>query len=255
VKALPEIELAIGTLVVADLHLDTADEGGDLASFCIWLEGLEEVPRLVILGDLFEYWFGPAQEASPGASRVLDALARRVASGTRIDLVPGNRDFLLGQSFEARTGARVRREGFVGVLEESAVRALFLHGDVLCTADRGYQALRRVLRSGPVRWLGPRLPRSVGEALARHLRRASARAIAAKAPLEVQLQEEACRSVAGGNRCSTVVCGHAHLFRDDALEGGPRWLVLDAFGGERDALAVTAGGGLEARRTTTEGGQ
>src|SRR5690606_33594178 len=39
-------------------------------------------------------------------------------------------------------------------------------------------------------------------------------------------------------RASVLVTGHAHDARDTALADGPRWIVLDAFGGARDAFVV-----------------
>ena len=240
--ALPEVDLPAGTRVIGDLHLDVEREGDEeVLAFLTWLDDHEEAPRLVILGDLFEFWIGPAQERA--AAPVLRALAARTRAGVAVDVVPGNRDFLLGGRFERLTRARVHPEGFVG--RTAAGRTLFLHGDTLCTGDVGYQRLRRVLRSGPVRWLGPRLPGAVGRAVARRLRRASSAAVSAKAPLEVAMRPEAARAAAEAAGAGTIVCGHAHAFRDELLEGGTRWLVVDAFGGARDALVVGEDGRVE----------
>lgn len=231
--ALAEIPLAPGTLCIADLHLDvaSADGGDELVRFLGKLAG---VPRLVILGDLFDVWVGPAQATMPGAPAVLDALKQLTHAGTAVDLVPGNRDFLLDRSFEERTRVRLHAEGFVGI--QGARRILFVHGDTLCTRDLAYQRLRRVLRSKPVGWLAPRMPLSIGTRVARRLRRASVRAVAAKLPEEKSIQREAVVDAARAARCATLVCGHAHAFRDETLEGGLRFLVLDAFGGPRDVL-------------------
>jgi UDP-2,3-diacylglucosamine hydrolase len=243
--ALPEVPLEPGTRVVGDLHLDVEDAAA-VGRFTAWAEGARGAPRLVILGDLFEYWVGASQLAA--AEPALAALARLTAAGARIDVVPGNRDFLLDASFESRTGACVRPRGFVGRLREDvpppAARVLFLHGDELCTLDRPYQRLRRVLRSGPVRFLAPRLPAPVARAAARRLRRASRSSVDAKPRASMELQPDACRAVARAHGCGTVVCGHAHRFRDEVIEDGVRWLVVDAFGGERDTLVVGEDGSI-----------
>ena len=68
-----EVELRPGTLVIGDLHLDV-ELADSLARFETWLERTRGAPRLVILGDLFEYWVGPAQGTLPGAKRVTGAL-------------------------------------------------------------------------------------------------------------------------------------------------------------------------------------
>ena len=170
-----------------------------------WLRAARGAPALVVLGDLFEYWIGPAQERSAGAERVFAGLAALAAQGTSIELLCGNRDFLLSQRAAERAGARLHPEGLVGELPGGR-RALVLHGDTLCTLDVGYQRLRRVLRSAPVQVLGPRLPALLGSALARRLRRASSRAKAGKPLEELALQPEA---------------GLEHLtgLRERALEG------------------------------------
>ncbi len=243
VESLPEFDLEPDARVIADLHLDAADPAA-CRPFAAWIATLRSVPTLVILGDLFDVWVGPAQARMDGAALVLDALAVLARGCTRVIVVPGNRDFLLDASFESRTGARIAREGFIGRIDglDGARRALFVHGDTLCTLDTGYQRLRRTLRSGPVQWLGPRLPLWAGTAIARRLRRASVRAIAEKLPEEKSVQASAARELALAHRADLVVCGHAHVFRDESLENGPRWIVLDAFGGAHDLLRVIAGG-------------
>src|SRR5438552_17870097 len=102
---MPEIELPTGSVVIADLHLDLA-ASESVEPFARWIDALQRVPKLVILGDLFDVWVGPAQERMPGAPRVLGALRALVARGTAVAIVPGNRDFLLDRSFEERTGAQ-----------------------------------------------------------------------------------------------------------------------------------------------------
>lgn len=235
--------LPSGTWVVADLHLDPAG-GADVERFGTWIDRLEGVPALVVLGDLFDVWVGPAQARLAGAARALEALARLTARGTALALVPGNRDFLLGDDFERACGGEVHARGFVGRLPGTGQRVLLLHGDELCTRDRGYQRLKRVLRSAPVRWLAPRLPLAVARRAARGLRGASERAVPRKPDPEKALQPEAVRALAAAERAATLVCGHAHRFRDEVLPDGPRWLVLDAFGGPRDALRVGPAGEL-----------
>jgi UDP-2,3-diacylglucosamine hydrolase len=242
-RAKPSFELGPRTRVIADLHLDTGAEAS-VERFVRWLDALADLPRLVILGDLFDVWVGPAQAREKAAPRVLDALAACTRRGTRIDLVPGNRDFLLGRDFEERTGARLHAEGFVGLAGNA--RLLFVHGDTLCTKDTGYIRLRRVLRSRPVAWIAPRVPLAVGSRIARRLRRESMRALSEKLPDEKAIQLDAAVSEARAENCATIVCGHAHAFRDEALPDGVRLIVLDAYGGARDQLEIDASGTLTA---------
>lgn len=236
-----------GACVIADLHLDVGPSGAEPREFLEFLARARGRPRLVILGDLFDAWIGPAQMELAAARRVVEALRALVDSGTALEIVHGNRDFLLERRFEAASGARVHPHGFVAELEGGA-RALFVHGDEFCTLDRGYQRLKRVLRSRPMLWAAPRLPRALALGVARRLRRASVSALAVKPSEEKQQQRAAVGQWAAASGCSVVVCGHAHELRDESV-GAPggvaaRWIVLDAFGGRRDLLEVGSGGRL-----------
>ncbi len=229
------------TRVIADLHLDTGD-GASVERFVSWIGRQEDLHRLVVLGDLFDVWVGPAQARERAAPRVLDALAACSARGIAIELVPGNRDFLLDRSFEERTGARLHAEGFVGTAGEH--RILFVHGDTLCTKDVGYLRLRRVLRSGPVTWIAPRVPLALGSRIARVLRRESVRSLAQKLPDEKSIQRDAVVLAAAAERCDMLVCGHAHSFRDELVSAAVRFVVLGAFGAADDVLDLDHKGAL-----------
>jgi UDP-2,3-diacylglucosamine hydrolase len=239
-SALCEVPLPAGSRVIADLHIDL-EHAQAAAGFLAWLERAASAPRLVILGDLFEYWIGRAQADTPGGRQVLAALAQHSARGTAIEVVPGNRDFLLDRRFEEVSGCRLHPRGLVGALPDGR-RALLLHGDELASLDRAYQRLRRVLRAPGVRWTAEHAPYALTRALARRLRQRSRRAVAAKPAERKALQAAACAEHARRHAVQLVVCGHAHRFRDETLAGGERWIVLDAFGGERDELVVVAAG-------------
>jgi UDP-2,3-diacylglucosamine hydrolase len=231
--------------VIADLHLDVGPSGIEPRGFLDFLRGVRGRPRLVVLGDLFDAWIGPAQMELEPAKHVVRALRELSDGGTSIDIVVGNRDFLLERRFEARSGARVHDSGFVGELD-GGKRMLVVHGDEFCTLDVGYQRLKRVLRSRPMLWTAPRLPRALALGIARRLRRASVNALAVKPAAEKQQQRAAVGQWAARTECDIVVCGHAHELRDEPVAAGPgrttRWIVLDAFGGARDLLEVGPGG-------------
>jgi UDP-2,3-diacylglucosamine hydrolase len=197
---------------------------------------------------------------------VIEGLAGLARRGTAVDVVHGNRDFLLDARFERQSGARVFPNGCIGrpVEAEGSPACLLIHGDELCTLDRGYQRLKRVLRSPAVAWTAPRLPARLSLAVARRLRRASVRALAHKPRAEATQQPEAVLALAAIHAAGVVVCGHAHAFRDERLvpaqppvglqggspggRGGVRWIVIGAFGTFNDLLRVGAGGRIEPGR-------
>ena len=243
--ALPE-----GSLIIADLHLDPAGDER-VEGFCTWLRSLSGIPALLVLGDLFDVWVGPVQARLAGSGSVVRELAAFTSRGGWLGIVPGNRDFLLDASFEHATGAELFPGGLTGRLgSDAGPRALLLHGDELCTLDLAYQRMKRVLRSGPLTWVAKRLPLPVARFAAGRLRRVSQRAVPQKPIAEKSMQESACFSFASEANVDTLICGHAHLFRDERIPGGPRWIVLDAYGGARDCLRVGPDGDLRALQST-----
>jgi len=103
-----------------------------------------QAETLYILGDLFEAWIGD-DEDSQLSEQVCDGLRRLTERGTRSFVAHGNRDFLLGSGFEARTGTTLLDQ--VTVLDLYGTRTLLLHGDELCTDDLSYQTMRQQLRN------------------------------------------------------------------------------------------------------------
>jgi len=244
VRGLPLVELAASSLAIADLHLDPA-ASEHCAGFIAFAERIHGVPALLILGDFYDAWVGRGHASLPGAAATIAALAGLTASGTAVHMLHGNRDFLLDASFERLTGARVHPRGMDTRLPDGS-RCLWIHGDELCTRDHAYQRLRRVVRSAPVRGISRALPLSVSRAVARRLRRASVQAIAGKAPEEKSIQLDAAARWSAELGIPRLVCGHAHDYRVEELDGGGRLTVLDAFGGSRDLLIVEADGSLRA---------
>ena len=236
------IPLEPGLEVIADLHLDPADSD-ECGRFAAWLDSREGLKRLVLLGDLFDAWVGPAHARMDGAQEVFGALRGVVSRGGAVELLWGNRDFLIDEKVASEAGARLCRDSLLAV-NESGERALFVHGDELCTLDTSYQRLRRVLRSRWVTGLLLRLPLFMTLWLARRLRSGSKRAVGSKPPEEMAMQADVVMNLSRRSSARVLVCGHAHRWRDEVVEDGVRWVVLDAFGGERDCLCVDSSGRL-----------
>ena len=133
------------TLFIADLHLD-ASRPQITKLFEDFLAGEEArgADAVYILGDLVEAWIGDDDDAE---------LPGRIATATRglrdadvpVYFMVGNRDFLLGDAFAQRAGFTLLDDGTVHDLYGRPT--LLMHGDVLCTDDVAYQAVRRQVRT------------------------------------------------------------------------------------------------------------
>ena len=135
------------TWFASDLHLDPATP--DIARrFLAFLAGpAREAEALYLLGDLFEAWLGD-DDPEPAHRVVIDALARLAGADTRIYVMRGNRDFLIGERFCADAGAVLLEDPAIVTIHGK--RALLSHGDGLCVDDGAYQRLRALVRDPAV---------------------------------------------------------------------------------------------------------
>lgn len=130
-------------LFISDLHLDSAAPAATDQFIDFLRTEAVSAEALYILGDLFESWVGDDDD-DPERSRICGALASCTGEGLPCFVVRGNRDFLLGQQFAARTGCHLLADPVVADLH--GVRVLLAHGDLFCTDDIKYQQLRRIVR-------------------------------------------------------------------------------------------------------------
>lgn len=151
--------------VISDAHLGfaTRDVERALTRFLRTLPG--RAGSLVINGDLFEFWFEWRSVMPRVGFRVLAALADLRESGVPVLMVAGNHDCWGGAILRDDVGIDFRLDPWEGSLAGWSTRVE--HGDGLREKeDRGYRALRRVLRNRfairAFRWLHPDL----GSALA-----------------------------------------------------------------------------------------
>ncbi len=129
------------TLFISDLHL-SAEHPESAQLFLRFVQDI--APRadaLYILGDLFEAWAGDDDLEDPVHQRVLSALQKLSSGGTRLYVMRGNRDLLMGPEFERASGAILLPDPTL--IDLYGKPTLLSHGDRLCTDDQAYQAGRR----------------------------------------------------------------------------------------------------------------
>ncbi|HEY9148491.1 MAG TPA: UDP-2,3-diacylglucosamine diphosphatase, partial [Gammaproteobacteria bacterium] len=133
----------MSTLFISDLHL-SGERPETIRLFLDFLAGeARQAEALYILGDLFEAWLGD-DVILPEYQPVLEALKALSDSGVALRVMHGNRDFLLGERFAALSGCRLVDDPLV--IDLYGTPTLLMHGDLLCSDDHAYQALRLQLR-------------------------------------------------------------------------------------------------------------
>ncbi|MEO5830883.1 MAG: UDP-2,3-diacylglucosamine diphosphatase [Rhodanobacter sp.] len=133
------------TLFIADLHLD-ASRPQITALFESYLasDEVRHADALYILGDLVEAWIGDDDDGELPA-RIAATIRAVSDAGVPVYFMVGNRDFLLGEAFAERAGMTLLDDGVVHEIQGHPT--LLMHGDVLCTDDVAYQAVRRQVRT------------------------------------------------------------------------------------------------------------
>jgi UDP-2,3-diacylglucosamine hydrolase len=194
-------------LFISDLHLtDSRPEANE--RFIAFVERkARAADALYVLGDLFEYWIGDDDLGEP-FNAVMAALFRSLASGgVAINIMHGNRDFLIGERFCAATGAALLADPTVVDLGEPT---LLMHGDTLCTDDADYQAWRRTARSAA--WQQEFLAKPLEERrlLVGGLREKSREVIQAKPAEIMDVNEAAVREAFERHRVRRLIHGHTH---------------------------------------------
>lgn len=128
------------SLFISDLHL-SAGHSGSMAVFQRFIA--EVAPRaeaLYILGDLFEYWAGDDDLEDAFHARVIAALRSLARHGTKVYLLHGNRDLLMGEALAEACHATLLHDPTL--IDLYGMPTLLSHGDILCTGDTEYQRYR-----------------------------------------------------------------------------------------------------------------
>jgi len=210
-----------GTCFISDLHLDAARPAAvkALATFLNQHTGLAQ---LFVLGDLFEAWPGDDDD-SPVATEVAALLRDYSATGVRLYIMRGNRDFLLGERFCDFVGATLLADPTV--IDLYGEPTLLMHGDSLCTGDADYQQFRRTARDPT--WQAELLARPLAErrALADELRAMSREANSMKSEAIMDVTPAAVSREMRAHGVRQLIHGHTHRPARHEEDTGLRWVL------------------------------
>lgn len=146
----------LSTVFVSDLHLQGASDPKTKA-FLSFLDGRRgSISRLVIGGDLFDFWAGTNQVAISQYKSVLDKLKEFATDGVQIDYIEGNHDFYLGQYFRKTLPVNVIHDHTE--MQIGNFHVYVAHGDQVNPKDHGYLFLRWFLRTPFTKFLLEVLP-------------------------------------------------------------------------------------------------
>jgi len=135
-------------IIVADSHFHLVPDQAEQARVTRFLELLELATRadhLVLLGDIFDFWFDYPHFRLKGFDTILQGLDQVRDAGTRIHFIGGNHDIwaagFLHQRYDCNT------DGETEIVHFGDRRLLLIHGDGLLKFDWAYNSFRAVVRT------------------------------------------------------------------------------------------------------------
>ncbi|TKJ39047.1 hypothetical protein CEE37_11525 [candidate division LCP-89 bacterium B3_LCP] len=136
-------------LFISDAHLGTGSLESQQKRKLLLKELFDhyapKLDRMVIIGDLFDFWFEWKHVILKKHFQVLFWLKELHERGVEIHFLAGNHDFALGSFLAEEVGVQVHMNEYSFNYDGKSFFAL--HGDGLAPADWGYRILKRVLRS------------------------------------------------------------------------------------------------------------
>lgn len=207
-------------LLISDLHLHVSRPNITELFLKFLKEEAGKADALYILGDLFEFWIGD-DDPRVDYIEVIAQLQLLSGSDTSVYFMPGNRDFLVGDSFSRQSGCTLLNDPTQITLFGKKV--LLIHGDTLCTDDHDYQEFRLEVRSDE--WRTRVLAMPVDERIEYFdsLREASQASIQEKASDIMDVNQSAVETAMLNADTLTLIHGHTHrpAIHDFLLDGQP----------------------------------
>ena len=222
-------------LFISDLHL-SPNTPEMVQQFKHFLSGdaVMAADALYVLGDLFDAWIGD-DDPSPFAAHIR-SLLQEAGQHTRLFFQHGNRDFLLGEDYARAANLTLLPEEHV--IQIAGKPVLLLHGDQLCTDDKGYQQARKLFRSP--QFMAQALAMSIPERIrkAAEIRRMSGEATAAKPANIMDVNQQAVEDMMRKHGVRRLIHGHTHrpASHKFKLDGQPaERIVLSDWGADRSS--------------------
>ncbi|MDH4036374.1 MAG: UDP-2,3-diacylglucosamine diphosphatase [Candidatus Krumholzibacteria bacterium] len=157
--------------VVADTHFRDRDLPGEAERrdrFLRFLDSLAPGTFLVLLGDIFDFYFEYRSVVSRRYLDIYEALDR--CRGRRVDVhfLGGNHDHWVGSFFTHDLGITVHHEEIR--IAAQGRKLVLAHGDLVMPRDYGYKMLKSVIRNraviGASRWIHPDLLDAIARGVA-----------------------------------------------------------------------------------------
>lgn len=194
------------TLFIADLHLESS-ESDTTKLFMNFLDNIpEQTDALYILGDLFKFWAG--DDDNSNFNQLIKKVLKKTNRKTAIYLMPGNRDFLLGNRFAEETGCTLIHDPYV--INLYGINTLLTHGDTISNHRTKYQIFRALVRIPWLTKLFLKLPLNFRTKIAKLLQQHSSRRMLNKNNFQLIPQQNKLKKLMAKFDFDQIIYGHVH---------------------------------------------
>jgi UDP-2,3-diacylglucosamine hydrolase len=192
---------------ISDIHLDSNNKEVTNKFISFILEKSSDMKELYILGDLFEFWVDDKYDISQN-NIIISTLNNLSKNGTKVFLMHGNRDFLIGKKFTEITNVKILPENYILNLEDT--RVLITHGDLLCTDDIDYQKFRKFVRNKITLKIFNLLNNNIKKKIASYLRGKSKKITSQKSDNIMDVNFDTVLSFHRKFKTNIIIHGHTH---------------------------------------------
>jgi UDP-2,3-diacylglucosamine hydrolase len=170
-----QIESGKRIYFLSDFHLGVPDHASSLIrekKIVAFLERIRhDAAMILIVGDLFDFWFEYRTVVPKGFVRILGKMAELSDAGIPIHFFVGNHDMWMSGYFQEEMNIPVFYEPQEYIF--NGKKFLIGHGDGLGPGDNGYKFLKKIFRNPVCQFLFGLIPPYFGISLASYSSRSS----------------------------------------------------------------------------------
>jgi UDP-2,3-diacylglucosamine hydrolase len=205
---------------VADTHFRSREVSGEAERrdrFIRFLDGIPNDSTLVLLGDIFDFYFEYRSVVFKRFIDLFNAFVNCRRRGISLHFLGGNHDYWVGEFFSKDLGMTIHQDEFL--LTSQGRKIVCAHGDLVMPRDAGYKVLKTIIRNrfvvGVSKWIHPDIMDAIARGVAAGSRRLSTAPQESRAK---QIADLAHRTFfARGN--DAFIMGHVHCALHDVRDG------------------------------------
>ena len=216
----------------SDNHLGAPNFEASLVrekKFVAWLDEIKEnAGAIVLVGDIFDFWFEYKEVVPKGFTRTLGKLAEISDAGVSLHYFAGNHDMWLRDYFQKELNITVHKESKVFNINDK--KFFVAHGDGLGPGDKSFKLMKKIFKNPFFNWcfrcLHPDLGIKIGKYFSNKNRLKSAIEDLKFNGNENEWLTKYCRAKLEQEHYDCFIFGHRHLPLEIELSNNSKYINL-----------------------------